>query len=270
MKIGVFDSGFGGIDILKHIVEIMPEYDYVYLGDNARNPYGTKSQSTLEQYAQEATDFLFKQNCQLVLFACNTASTQALRKIQQEFIPTNHPGKNALGVIIPACEEADHSGDSIGVIATESSVESEAFIREIHKINPQAQIIQQACPLLVKLVETGESDEVILDKILQRYLKPLIERGIDTLVLGCTHYGLLEKHITRVLGQLGSDAHIIHEGRVVATRFKDYLERHPEYQLRLSKNGTRVFYATDMSKDFKKLGSEYFGEEIEVEHAKID
>lgn len=267
MKIGVFDSGFGGIDILKHIVKVMPEYDYVYLGDNARNPYGTKSQPTLEKYAQEATKFLFEQNCQLILFACNTASTQALRTIQQEYIPNNYPGKNALGVIIPACEEAAKRGNIIGIVATESSVDSGAFIREIKKINPDSEIIQQACPLLVKLVETGESDVEILDKVLVRYLQPLVDRNIDTLVLGCTHYGLLEEHIQRVLTQLGSGAQIVHEGRVVAVRFRDYLSRHPEYQLRLSKKGTREFYATDRSKDFQRLGSEYFQEQIGVQKA---
>lgn len=269
MKIGVFDSGFGGIDILKHIVAVMPEYDYVYLGDNARTPYGTKSQETLERFATEATRFLFDQNCQIILFACNTASTQALRTIQQSFIPKEYPGRNALGVIIPACEAAIDSGKNIGVIATQSSVDSGAFERELTKLKEGIKVYQEPAPLLVTLVETGEQDIEILDKALTRYLKPLTDNGIDTLILGCTHYGLLEEHIRRNLDLLKKDIEIIHEGRVVAHRFKNYLERHPEYQLKLSKNGTVSFWATDLSKQFQELGSQYFERDIEPKKAEL-
>jgi len=269
MKIGVFDSGFGGIDILKHIVNVLPEYDYVYLGDNARNPYGTKSQDVLEQYAREATDFLFSKNCQLIIFACNTASTQALRSIQQTHIPKQHPGKNALGMIIPAAEAAVKTGTGIGVIATESSVSSGAFEKEIVKLNPDAQVYSQACPLLVKLVETGEQDQEIINKVLDRYLQPLVDKKIDTLVLGCTHYGLLEEQIQNTLERLGSSAVIVHEGRVVAQKFKTYLSQHPEYQLKLSKGGTQIFYASDKTDTFKKLGSQYFGSEIDIHKAEL-
>jgi len=269
MKIGLFDSGFGGIDILRHITELLPEYDYVYLGDNARSPYGNRSQEILEEYATEATQFLFEQNCQLVLFACNTASTLALRTIQQNFIPNNYEGRNALGVIIPACEEAVKEGSTIGVIATQASVDSQAFERELYKLKPDCKVITEACPLLVSFVETREQDDEIIVKVLKRYLKPLVDQGIDTLILGCTHYGLLEKQIIEVLEELGSQAKIIHEGRVVAQKFKDYLKHHPEYQLKLSKNSTRIFFATDLNKDFEQKGGEFFGERIQVKKAQL-
>ncbi len=267
MKIGVFDSGFGGIDILRHIIEKLPDHDYVYLGDSARNPYGFKSQETLSQYAKEAVDFLFSKNCQLVIFACNTASAQALRVVQTEHIPGRYDGRNALGVIVPSAEAAAYFGDTVGVIATESTVASQTFAKEIKKLKPSAHVFQQACPLLVKLVETGEDDQEILDRVLKRYLQPLVDKKIDTLILGCTHYGLLRDQIEDVLRKLGSNAKIIHQGEIVAQKFAWYLNKHPEYQLRLSKNRTREFYATDITRRFKELGSEYFGEEIDPKQA---
>ena len=261
--IGVFDSGFGGLQILKHIVKELPQYDYVYLGDTARIPYGSRSQEIILSFVNQAVNFLFKKDCQLVIFACNTASAKALCKIQKKY-----PNKKVLGVIIPAVEEAiDDNHNSIGIIATQGSVSSGAFVREAKKINPKIKIFQQACPLLVPIVETGEEKSEIADIMLKKYLKPLLKNKIDALVLGCTHYGFLENKIKKIVGK---EIKVISEGKIVARKLKKYLLAHLEVEEILSLNSKRDFFTTDLTDGFKALGSKFFGAKIIPKKVKID
>ena len=221
-SIGVFDSGFGGLDILQEVVRKLPEYSYIYLGDTARTPYGTRSQEVIYTFTKQAVDFLFENNCWLVILACNAASSGALRRVQREYLPVHYPQRRVLGVIIPVCEEAIErtKNNRIGVIGTEATVSSSAFERELKKLNPNIEVFQKACPLLVPIVESGEKDSNITELILNNYLRPIIEKNIDTLVLGCTHYGLLEDEIKKVIGE---EIDIVSEGRVVSIKLKEYL-----------------------------------------------
>lgn len=272
MKIGVFDSGFGGLSILQKIAEVLPDYDYVYLGDSARNPYGSRSQEVIYNYTEQAVDYLFKSGCQLIILACNSASTEALPKIQQGYLIKNYPDRRVLGVVIPAVEEAlkTTKNGSIGVIATESTVNSKAFLREVNKIKDGIKVSQQACPLLVPLIEDGENSPEILNTILKKYLQPVLENEIDTLILGCTHYGILEQEIKKTISELNFKAEIISEGKIVADKLADYLNRHPEIETKLSKNGGREFYTTDLTEKFQSLGSQFFGQNIEVKKINLD
>jgi glutamate racemase len=264
MNIGVFDSGFGGIDILRYIVEKMPGYTYSYLGDTARTPYGSRSHETVYQYTQQAIDFLIKNESKLIILACNTASAEALRKIQQEYLPKFYPEVRVLGVIIPTAEGAVEKTirNRIGVIATEGTVASGAFPREIIKLNNKIHVFQQACPLLVPIIESGEKDKEILKVVLTNYVTPLLNKKIDTLILGCTHYGLIEQEINATIEALGSSIRIINEGSVVADKLKDYLEKHPEIEKALDTESAVQFYTTDLTDKFKELGSKFFQRKI--------
>lgn len=261
--IGVFDSGFGGINILKGIVGWMPEYDFIYLGDTARAPYGTRSKDVIYDFSRQATDFLFNNNCEIVVFACNTASSDALRKIQQEHLPEFYPDKKVLGVLIPGAEKAVEmtKNNKIGVIATEGTVKSGAFVREIEKLAPETRVYQNACPLLVPLIEEGEHNSVITDAVLKKYLDPLMEENIDTLILGCTHYGILEPKIREIVGD---EVNIVSGERVVPQKLIDYLKRHNEIDSKLSRNGEVEFYTTDLTEKFENLGSEFFGSKVKA------
>lgn len=267
--IGVFDSGFGGLNILRGMVKKLPEYDFIYLGDAARVPYGTRSPETVCGFAQQAVDFLFKKNCALIIFACNTASGDALRRIQKEYLPQFYPGKKVLGVIIPAAEFAATKTENgkIGVMATEGAVSSGAFKRELLKINSRIKVFQNACPLLVPLVEAGEHNSEAADMFLKKYLKPLMNKGVDTLILGCTHYGILENKIQKIAGK---NIYIVSEANIVAAKLKDYLKRHTEVEKKLTKNGQRIFYSTDLTENFKTLGGKFFGRKIKVEKAELN
>ncbi|MEI8103367.1 MAG: glutamate racemase [Candidatus Moraniibacteriota bacterium] len=268
-NIGIFDSGFGGLNIMRGIVRALPEYDFVYLGDTARTPYGTRSQETIYEFTRQAVDFLFSKNCALIIFACNTASSDALRLIQQKYIPKRYPDGKALGVLIPIAEVAvsKTSNKRIGVVATESTVSSGAFIREISKLDPEIQVFQNACPLLVPLIESGEIDSEVTEMMLRKYLASLLKQDIDTLILGCTHYGLLENKIKKITGE---SVTVISEPGIVAEKLADYLERHPEVEERLSKKNKRTFYSTDLTKKFEILGSKFFGKKLEVEKANLE
>lgn len=272
MNIGVFDSGFGGIDILRYIVKKLPQYNYMYLGDSARTPYGSRSKATLYSYTKEAVDFLFDHDCPLIIIACNTASAEALPKVQRLHLPKFHPGKKILGVVVPAVEAAAEktANKRVGVIATEGSVFSGAFVREFRKINPDIKVFQQACPLLVPIVESGESDKKIVQRALRNYLKPLVEAKIDTLILGCTHYSILEGDIRTALKYLRANGiHIVNEGDIVAEKLAAYLKKHPEITKKLKKQSKRVFYTTDLTDRFERLGSIFFGEPISPRKARL-
>lgn len=266
-RIGVFDSGFGGLSILKEIVKVIPQYDYVYLGDTARAPYGNRSQETIYEFTCEGIEFLFKNGCDLVVLACNTASSEALRKIQQEFLPEKYPnssdpqtGKKVLGVIIPGAEEAviKTRNKKIGVLATEATVSSGAFKREIQKLDKRIKVYEVAAPMLVPLVEAGEDRGESVGMLIKKYVKEVCVHDIDTLVLGCTHYGILESQIKKHANGIK----VFSEGKVVAKKLKEYLGRHNEIAKRLSKKGRRMFYTTDSKEKFDKLGSEFFGSEV--------
>lgn len=268
-SIGVFDSGFGGLTILRGLTKELPEYDYIYLGDTARTPYGSRSQEVIYEFTRQAIDFLFTKDCDLVILACNTASSEALRRIQQEYLPKHYPDKNVLGVIIPAAEVAVHKtrNNKIGIMATEQTVASQAFIRELNKLDPAIKVFQNACPLLVPLIETGEHRSVLADITLKKYLTPLLKKNIDTLILGCTHYGILERKMKKIVGK---NITLISETTVIGKKLRDYLKRHPEKEQVLRKNHGRTFYTTDLTERFERLGSEFFGKKIIPKQATLD
>lgn len=261
-RIGVFDSGFGGLHVLRAIVRALPQYEYVYLGDTARAPYGDRPQETILGYTRQAVDFLFAHDCGLVIIACNTASSDALRKIQDEY----GAKKKVLGVLIPAAEDAVQKTKNrrVGVIATRGTVASKKFPRELAKLDARVKVYQQACPLLVPLVEAGEHNSRETETILKRYLAPLLKKKIDTLILGCTHYGILERKIRKIAGP---DITIVSEARVVPKKLKMYLAKHQEIETTLMKKTVVRFFTTDQTDRFQTLGSALFGRPIRVEKA---
>lgn len=256
--IGVFDSGVGGLTVLKNFLTELPQYDYIYLGDTARVPYGNYSQKTIYQYSLEAVDFLFKKGCQLIILACNTASSQALRKLQQEYLPKNHPDKKILGVIIPLSEESAQYKKT-GVIGTRATINSQVYAKEIKKLNPQAEVICQSTPLLVPIIEEINVSQDVTNKILKKYLRPLKQAKIDNLILGCTHYPFLIKDIRRIMGK---NCQVSDPGLIIAEKLKDYLKRHPKFCQKDKRKGQRTFYLSDESNNFIQLGSKFLGEKI--------
>jgi glutamate racemase len=269
--IGVFDSGFGGLTILKAFLGRLPDYDYVYLGDNARAPYGSKSQEVIYSNTREAVDFLFKQGCELVIIACNTASSKALRKIQQEFLTADYPDKRVLGMVIPVAEAAiglklplkkGGWGDCIpriGVIGTRATIESGTYETELKKLAPKIKVFQKACPLLVPLVEEGWASKPETKTILKKYLAGLKTKNLDTLILGCTHYPFLQEQIQRIMGR---EVKVLDSPTIVAEKLEDYLKRHPEIESKLEKSGKRIFYTTDDAEKFKSFGEKFIGTKI--------
>jgi glutamate racemase len=259
-KIGVFDSGFGGLTILKEIVKALPEYDYVYLGDSARAPYGSRSQETICEFTKEGVEFLFAKGAELVILACNSASSEALRKIQHEFLKGKYSSKKVLGVIFPAAEEAvlRTKNKRIGVLGTEATVSSHAFKRELQKLDSKIKVFEVPAPLLVPIVEAGEGGSESAKLLVKQYVLEALEHNIDTLILGCTHYEILEKDIKRNT----KNVNIISEGKVVAKKLKDYLVRHTEIDSKLRKRKKIEFFTTDSKDKFDKLGSRFFGKRI--------
>ncbi len=255
-KIGVFDSGFGGLSILKEIVKVLPQYDYIYLGDSARAPYGDKSQETIYEYTKEGIDFLFNHGAEIIILACNSASSEALRKIQQEYILNKYRSKKVLGVIIPACEAVAATSNRVGVLGTEATVSSHAFTRELQKINPNLEVFEIAAPLLVPLIEAGEEQSESAKLLVKEYVAKL-PQDIDALILGCTHYSFLIDEFHSVF-----KGRVIAEGKVVAERLQDYLSRHSDIEVSLERGSKREFYTTDATETFDKHGSRFFGKEI--------
>ena len=259
--IGVFDSGFGGLTILKSFLDELPEYDFTYLGDNGRTPYGNKSLNVIYEYTRQAVEFLFGLGAGLIILACNTASAKALRKIQQEWLPVNYPERRVLGVVIPLAEaavEASRKG-RIGVIGTRATIESRVYEQELDKLRGGLRIFSQACPLLVPLVEenwVGRPETVM---ILKKYLRPLKTKDIDTLILGCTHYPFLKNYIKKIMGK---NCHVLDAPGIVAGKLADYLKRHPEIDKNLSRNGLREFYTTDGEDRFRDFGRKFLGKSI--------
>lgn len=263
MKIGIFDSGLGGLIITHALVEYLPKYDYTYLGDTARVPYGDRTQQEIYQFTEEAVEFLFNHDCKLVIVACNTASAKALRKIQQKFIPNNWPDRKVLGVLIPSAEEATKGGKKIGIIATQATIDSGAFDRELTKINSEIEIIKKATPLLVPIIEGGDTTRA--HQVLEEYLQD-IKTEIDTLILGSTHYARLKNEAKDIVGE---KVRIISQDSIVPAKLHDYLTRHLEIENQLSNNKTREFYVTKSTKSFEMLAAELIGEHIKLKEISI-
>lgn len=259
--IGVFDSGFGGLTILGTFLKRLPEYDYLYLGDNARTPYGNKSQEVIYAYARQAVNYLFKQGCFLIILACNTASTKALRRIQQEWLPKNYPDRRVLGVVIPLAEAGVESAPHgrIGIIGTRATMESGVYEQELGKLRQDIKVFTQACPLLVPLVEEGWVGKPETNMILKKYLRRLKQRKVESLILGCTHYRFLEKDIARIMGK---NCRVLNGPEIVSQKLDDYLQRHPEIQERLSKNHTVKCCTTDDPQHFSIFGKKFLNQNI--------
>jgi glutamate racemase len=259
--IGVFDSGVGGLTVLKSLLKYLPDYDYIYLGDNARSPYGNKIKEEVYEYTRQAVDFLFGRGCDLIIVACNTASALALRKIQQKYLSKKYPGKKVLGVVRPMAEAiaAAKQFKKVGVIGTGATIKSKIYHREIRALNPNLKITSRAAPLLVPLIESGWLDEPETEEILRKYLRPFRAAKIDLLVLGCTHYPFLEKQICQIMGK---SCKIYNSGEIVAKSLKDYLKRHQELKLKKFSRPKLVFYTTGGVGMFKMLGDRFLGKKI--------
>jgi glutamate racemase len=258
--IGIFDSGIGGLTVFRSIAEQLPGYDYIYLGDNSRAPYGNRSFNTIHQYTWECVQWLFKQGCPLIILACNTASAKALRTIQQKDMQGLDPSKRVLGVIRPTAEVIGNYSTTkeIGVLGTTGTVQSESYLIEIQKFFPDLKVYQQACPLWVPLVESGEYEKPGSDYFIKEYLDQIMAQSanIDTLLLACTHYPLLQDKIKE---HLSANVKVIAQGDIVAKSLVDYLQRHPELEQKLSKEGTRKFYTTtDDTAEFDHHASRFF------------
>lgn len=268
--IGIFDSGYGGLTVMREIVRLLPQYDYLYLGDNARSPYGPRDFDTIYHYTLECVQYLFSQGCPLVILACNTASAKALRNIQQLALPKIAPDRRVLGVIRPTAEVIGgfSTTKKLGVLGTVGTVRSESYLIEIEKFFPEAKVFQQACPMWVPLVENGELSGEGTDFFVKKYLDELLAASpeIDTLLLACTHYPLLEPVIRRFLPPKIT---VISQGGIVAKSLVDYLHRHPEMERRLSKHGHRSFRTTGATEDFDGHASAFFGEKVASEHVEV-
>jgi glutamate racemase len=268
--IGIFDSGLGGLTVFKDIQKQLPGYRYIYLGDTARAPYGDRSKAQVLKFAKQAVDFLFAHDCELIIFACNTASAEALRTIQRSYLPKKYgKRKRILGVIVPALEEVASSPGltRLGVIATEGTVASGAYPRELKKMAPRVRVFQSAAPLLAPAVEAGEANSLLTKKLIKGYLAPLLKKNIDALLLGCTHYGHLEKQIRAIVGR---KVRVILQGPLVARKLHEYLIRHPEMETMLERRPETVFYTTDRGSGFARLSALFFGKAVVAKRALLE
>lgn len=265
--IGIFDSGYGGLTVLKEIVKKLPQYDYLYVGDNARAPYGPRSFETVYQYTLESVKWFFKQNCPLVILACNTASAKALRTIQQKDLPYLDPSKRVLGVIRPTTEIIGHYSDTkhVGILGTTGTVVSNSYPIEIAKFFPNVKVFQEACPIWVPLIENNEHLSKGADYFVKKHIDQLMRQSekIDTVLLACTHYPLLMDKIKEYI-PIGT--RIVSQGEIVAAGLIDYLLRHPEIEERCSKEHELSFFTTDATPDFDKHAEIFFGKKIESKH----
>lgn len=262
--IGVFDSGFGGLTILREIRRVLPGYDFLFIGDNARAPYGVRSFDIVYRFTLQAVEHLFSQGCPLVILACNTASAKALRSIQQNDLPQIAPDRRVLGVIRPTIEAIGAlSKGNVGVLATPGTVSSRSYEMGIAKLYPDFRVTSQACPMWVPLIENNEIDSPATDYFVQKYIGALMERDpeIDTVILGCTHYPLIYDAIRKILPE---GVHIVTQGQIVADSLADYLRRHPEIESRLLKNGKCRFSTTENPDRFAEFAELFLGEPVEA------
>lgn len=269
--IGIFDSGYGGLTVFKAIVEQLPQYDYIYLGDNARAPYGNRSFETVYEFTKQAVQWLFAQGCPLVILACNTASAKALRSIQMHDLPLMQHNNRILGVIRPSAEVIGNYSHSkhIGILGTKGTVSSMSYVTEIAKFFPDIIVHQQACPLWVPFIENGNYKDDGIDYYIQKDLEALFAQhsDIDTILLACTHYPLLSPKIKKFL-----PAHVklIAQGELVATSLVDYLNRHSEMQQKLSAEGNKLFFTTDDAADFEAHATTFFGTAVHASHVHLE
>jgi glutamate racemase len=280
MQIGIFDSGFGGLSIFKSIRARLPVYDYVYLGDNARTPYGNRSFEAIYRFTKEGVDHLFARGCKIVIIACNTASAKALRTIQQKHLPTEHPDRRVLGIIRPSAEAlADYPrARGVALWATEGTVKSGSFALELEKLAPGLRLIQKACPLLVPLVEAGELGGPGIEYYLDKYWAETLalaresapqagpQGGLGALLLACTHYPLLYPLIRQ---RVPAGVDIVVQGDIVAPSLADYLARHAEIESALSRGGTQRFLTTDQTEGFDRLSEVFLGHRVVSERVEI-
>ena len=264
--IGVFDSGFGGLSILREIRKVLPQYDYLFLGDNARAPYGNRSFDLVYEFTLQAVKHLFSKGCHLVILACNTASAKALRSIQQRDLPVIAPTRRVLGVIRPTVEKVGditHTGH-IGIFGTPGTIQSGSYNIEINKLHPNFKVYGQACPMWVPLVENQESDGPGADYFVQKYINALLEQcdEIDSVILGCTHYPLLMGKIRQYMPQ---HVTVIPQGEIVAESLADYLRRHPEMECRCRRGGTCHYLTTEDAEKFDSLAGIFVKEQVHAE-----
>jgi glutamate racemase len=268
--IGIFDSGYGGLTVMREIVNTLPQYDYLYLGDNARAPYGSRSFESIYQYTLECVNYLFSQNCSLVILACNTASAKALRTIQQKDLPIIAPEKRVLGVIRPTAEmigNITHSKE-VGILGTSGTVNSQSYVIEIEKLFPQLKVFQEACPMWVPLIENNEFENEGANYFIRKNIEQLLNQSdrIDTVLLGCTHYPILYNTIKKILP---SKINLLSQGHIVAEALKDYLKRHPEIESKCRQSGTQHFLTTDDNIDFNTHASLFFGKSLVSKHIQV-
>ena len=269
--IGVFDSGYGGLTILSKIREALPEYDYIYLGDNARTPYGTRSFEIVYEFTLQAVNKLFEMGCHLVILACNTASAKALRTIQMNDLPNIDPDRRVLGVIRPTAECIGSMTQTrhVGILATAGTIKSESYPLEVHKLFEDIKVSGEACPMWVPLVENNEANGEGADFFIRKYIDNLLakDRQIDTLVLGCTHYPILLPKIQKFIPQ---GVKVVAQGEYVATSLKDYLHRHPEMDMKCTREGKCRFYTTEAEDKFIESASMFLNENITVQRITLE
>lgn len=268
--IGIFDSGYGGLTILEQIRKELPGYDYLYLGDNARTPYGTRSFEVVYRFTLQCVEYLFRQGCHLVILACNTASAKALRTIQQNDLNKIDPNRRVLGVIRPTVEEVVKFTKTkhIGLLATSGTVLSDSYPLEIHKIDPDIVVSSEACPLWVPLIENNEHQNEGADYFVKKYIRNLLNQDsqIDSVILGCTHYPLL---YNKIAWELPEGVKIISQGEIVAGSLADYLQRHPEMEEKCSRNASCRYLTTENPGKFSSSASIFLAEEISAEHVEV-
>jgi glutamate racemase len=268
--IGIFDSGYGGLTILSEIKSLLPEYDYLYLGDNARSPYGTRSFEVVYEFTQQAVARLFDEGCRLVILACNTASAKALRTIQQIDLPRIDPQRRVLGIIRPTVEVLGNITQSrhVGIAGTPGTIGSESYPIEIKKIHPDIVVVGESCPMWVPLVENREYDKPGADYFVRQHVDRLLDKDaqMDTLILGCTHYPLLEEKIRKFLPDRVT---IVSQGKYVAESLRSYLLRHPEIETKCSKNKTVRFYTTESECKFKEMATVFLKENVTVKRISL-
>lgn len=269
--IGVFDSGYGGLTILHGIRQLLPDYDYIYLGDNARAPYGSRSFDVVYQFTRQAVMKLFESGCQLVILGCNTASAKALRSIQQNDLPNLDPQRRVLGVIRPTAEvigKLTHSRH-VGVLATEGTIKSHSYKLEIQKLWNDVTVTGIPCPLWVPIIENNEADTPGADYFVKKRIDLILERDpqIDTLILGCTHYPILMPKIRK---HVPENVQIVAQGEYVAKSLQDYLRRHPDMEQRCTKHGTVRYLTTENPEKFKENAQIFIHEEVNVEHVDLE
>ncbi len=264
MKLGIFDSGLGGLLIAKSVREHIPDIDIIYFGDTLHLPYGNRSKEAIYEYSRRAIEFLFAQDCNLIITACNTVSASALRKLQQDYLPdSKYSYRRILGVVVPTLECAlDDGYKSIGLIATNYTINSNAYKEELQKLDPQIKIFQENTPLLVPLIEHDGGQW--LPSVLKRYLTPLLKHDIECLILGCTHYPFLKSEIRKIIG---NDISLLAQDEIIPKKLKLYLENHPEIADKISRHAKSEFIVSDITKNYTQCAYKIYAQEIDIECA---